>query len=212
MKTGHLIEALAADARIGRGTIATTAAIALSASALLTMVIFFGVMGLRPDIGSRAVLAAVGDKLAVTLSMAAVGLILTMRLTRPEALGKKSLLLLLLPVAVLATVVAANFWQSGATGWQQHMIGKNGLHCLMAIPMLGILPLAAVVLTLARGAVTQHASAGIAAGVAAAGISASFYALYCPDDSPLFIALWYSAATLILVGAGYAVCRRMLRW
>ena len=212
MNTGHLIEALAADARIGRGTIAATAAIALSASALITLIVFFGLMGSRPDIGSSDVLAAICGKLAVTLSMAAVGVILTIRLTRPEALGKNTLLLLLLPVAVLATVVAASFWQTGAAGWQQRMIGKNGLHCLMAIPMLGILPLAAVVLTLVRGAVTQHASAGIATGLAAAGISTSIYAFYCPDDSPLFVALWYSASTLILVGAGYVICRRVLRW
>ena len=212
MKTGNLIEALAADAGAGRGTIAGTAAIALSASALLTAGIFFGLMGLRPDIGSSAVLAAIGVKLAVTVSMAVVGLILTLRLARPEAIGKNTPLLLMLPAAILLGFIAVGFWQSGAAGWQQRMIGKNGLHCLVAIPMLGILPLAAVVLTLARGAVTQHRFAGIAAGVAAAGIAASIYALYCPDDSPLFIALWYSGSTLIMVAAGHAVCRRVLRW
>ena len=212
MKTANLIEALAADTSGARATLAGNATIALSASALLTTVVFFSQMGLRPEIGSSEVLAAIGVKLAVTVSMAVVGVILTMRLARPEALGNNAFLLLMLPVAVLLAVIAAGFWQSGVADWQQRMIGKNGPYCLIAIPILGILPLGAVVLTLAKGAVTQHASAGIAAGVAASGIAASIYALYCPDDSPLFIALWYSGSTLILVTAGYAVCRRVLRW
>ena len=212
MKTANLIEALAADTSGARATLAGNTTIALSASALLTTVVFFSQMGLRPEIGSSEVLAAIGVKLAVTVSMAVVGVILTMRLARPEALGNNAFLLLMLPVAVLLAVIAAGFWQSGVADWQQRMIGKNGPYCLIAIPILGILPLGAVVLTLAKGAVTQHASAGIAAGVAASGIAASIYALYCPDDSPLFIALWYSGSTLILVTAGYAVCRRVLRW
>ncbi|OYZ89891.1 MAG: hypothetical protein B7Y01_03290, partial [Xanthobacter sp. 17-67-6] len=37
-------------------------------------------------------------------------------------------------------------------------------------------------------------------------------ASHCPDDSPLFVAVWYCSAIAIVVGAGYLMGARVLRW
>ena len=50
------------------------------------------------------------------------------------------------------------------------------------------------------------------AGLAAGGLAAIFYAAYCTDDSPLFVATWYSLAVLMLTVLGAVVGRMVLRW
>jgi hypothetical protein len=50
------------------------------------------------------------------------------------------------------------------------------------------------------------------AGLAAGGIAATFYATNCADDSPLFVATWFSLATLIVAASGYLMGRRLLAW
>jgi hypothetical protein len=38
------------------------------------------------------------------------------------------------------------------------------------------------------------------------------YALTCPDDSPLFVATWYSIAIAVVAGGAAWVGNRLLRW
>jgi hypothetical protein len=53
---------------------------------------------------------------------------------------------------------------------------------------------------------------GAVAGLLAGGLAATLYATHCPDDSPLFVAIWYSLAIALVVLAGAVVGRRVLRW
>jgi hypothetical protein len=46
----------------------------------------------------------------------------------------------------------------------------------------------------------------------AGGVGATLYALHCTDDSPFFVAAWYSSAIAIVTLIGYATGRRWLRW
>ncbi|MGE0341338.1 MAG: NrsF family protein, partial [Xanthobacteraceae bacterium] len=62
------------------------------------------------------------------------------------------------------------------------------------------------------GAPTQPTLAGAIAGLAAGGIAATFYALNCNNDSPLFVATWYPIAIGIVVLAGATIGSRLLRW
>ena len=45
-----------------------------------------------------------------------------------------------------------------------------------------------------------------------AGVGALLYATHCPDDSPLFVAIWYGSATAIVVAIGALAGARLLRW
>jgi hypothetical protein len=54
--------------------------------------------------------------------------------------------------------------------------------------------------------------AGAAAGLMSAGIGGLLYATHCPDDSPLFVVLWYGCATAIVVAGGALAGARVLRW
>jgi hypothetical protein len=67
-------------------------------------------------------------------------------------------------------------------------------------------------MALRRGAPAKPAAAGAVAGMLAGGIAATFYAAHCTDDSPLFVATWYTIAIAGLALAGAAGARRFARW
>jgi hypothetical protein len=54
--------------------------------------------------------------------------------------------------------------------------------------------------------------AGAVAGLLAGGLAATFYAAHCFDDSPLFVATWYTIAIIILAALGALGGRFFVRW
>jgi hypothetical protein len=66
--------------------------------------------------------------------------------------------------------------------------------------------------SLRQGATTQPVLAGALAGALSGSLAAFIYALHCPDDSALFVALWYSLAIGITTLAGAFAGDRLLRW
>jgi hypothetical protein len=96
--------------------------------------------------------------------------------------------------------------------WMVRLVGSNSANCLTLIPLLAMMPLAAFLTVLRHGASFDPGKTGATAGLAAAAIAASFYALNCFDDSPLFVVTWYPLASSIVVAFGYLLGRRILRW
>jgi hypothetical protein len=96
--------------------------------------------------------------------------------------------------------------------WVTRLVGRNAAFCLTVIPILALGPLACLLIALRESAPARPGLAGAVAGLAASGIAATLYASHCPDDSPLFVAVWYSSAIAIVVGVGYLMGARFLRW
>jgi hypothetical protein len=92
------------------------------------------------------------------------------------------------------------------------LVGTNSVDCLTYIPLIGIGPLAIFLLALRHCAPTRPAFAGTVAGLAAGGIAATLYAAQCTDDSPLFVAAWYTIAIAGLALIGAATAERFVRW
>ena len=96
--------------------------------------------------------------------------------------------------------------------WAARMIGQNAMHRLMLIPFMSLAPLAGLFLALKHAAPSDPRRAGAAAALASAGLAAMLYATNCPDDSPFFVAVWYTPATAIVVALGWFAGGRWLRW
>jgi hypothetical protein len=96
--------------------------------------------------------------------------------------------------------------------WGARLVGSNGLVCLVSIPFFALPMLIAEILALRQGASTRPALTGVVAGLFAGGVAAAIYAAHCPDDSPLFIALWYSLGIAIVALVGGFAGRLALRW
>lgn len=211
MKTSDLITALSQDLKPTRPfgasfTLALIAAIALAA------LVFFATIGPRPDIAAAAETYRFLSKFLVTGLLAAAAVWLVDRLARPGALGRTDFLVLLAPVVTLAVLIGIEMLTMPTPQWGMASLGKNGAICLTYIPVIGIGPLALMILVLRRGAVTRPALAGAVAGLAAGGIAATLYAAHCTDDSPFFVAIWYPLAIAMLTAAGALLGRLFARF
>jgi hypothetical protein len=212
MKTDDLINAIAADAEAPTVPIGWIVLGGAGIGIFATAVLFFSMLPMRPDLQ-----ASLSDwhflmKWAFSLTLLATALIAVTKLADPQWSPTSKMLLLLAAPAVLAVGVIADLVALPASEWVPTMIGDNALGCIVFVPILSGLPLAAMIIALRRGAPPQPALAGAAAGLVAAGIAATFYATHCMNDSPLFLAAWYMLATAVVTGIGALLGARLLRW
>jgi hypothetical protein len=99
-----------------------------------------------------------------------------------------------------------------ASEWKTRLLGLHWLACLALIPSFALPPLDGLLIALKRGAPRNGSIAGAVAGFAAGSIAAAIYAAHCPDDSPLFMAAWYTLAICAVALLGFVVGRRWLGW
>ena len=77
---------------------------------------------------------------------------------------------------------------------------------------IALLPIAALLQAMRSGAPRRPALAGAAAGLGGGAIGAGVFALYCPNDSVLFVAIWYGLGLAIAGVLGAALGARRLAW
>ena len=212
MKTGDLIRALAADSEVHPMPPGRALALALIPGVAIALGLHFAVLGLRPHL-----LALLGEprllfKLCLTFLLVALSGPLVLRLVRPGAGVRRAALMLAIVPASLAAANLAELLAVPAAEWGQRLVGTNAIYCLKSIPFLAAAPLVAALLALRQGAPEHPALAGAAAGLFAGAIGAACYATHCPDDSPLFVAPWYTLAIGFVVAIGAVAGRRLLRW
>ena len=211
MKTEDLISALAADGRPA-GQLGRSLLIAFAAGALIAGASFFATLGFRPDIDRAMGTLRFLFKFLLTLSLAAAAIGVVWRIGRPGVPLALPSWALAIPALLLVAAVTIEMTVMPEASWGARLVGKNALHCLVAIPALSIPTLAGLLYVMRQGAPSSPTLAGAVAGLAAAGIAATYYASNCADDSPLFVATWYTLAVMIVAAAGALIGRRLLRW
>ncbi|OAP38567.1 hypothetical protein AU381_23750 [Sinorhizobium glycinis] len=212
METRELIKALSADARRSRISMRAAWSSAVLAAVALAAAIFFALLGARPDIADAAQTFRFLFKFGVTVALAASAFGLANILSRPEADVRRSLPRIAIAPALLAAGVIAELAVTPPDTWSARLVGTNSLVCLTFIPLIGIGPLALLLLALRHGAPSHPGLAGAVSGLTAGGLAATFYAAHCTDDSPLFVATWYTIAIAILTLLGALGATRIARW
>lgn len=185
---------------------------ALALGAVAAAVGFMLTVGVRPDVGLAMQDWRFLVKFAITGALAISSGRLVFALGGPMPVSAPKMASLLAGPAILAATVAVELASQPAADWMGLAIGENAAVCLTVIPFLSALPLAFLLAMLRLGAPQRPGLAGAVAGLAAAGLAATFYAAHCSDDSPLFVATWYPLATALVVLAGAACGRRLLQW
>lgn len=211
MKTDDLISLLAEDATV-RMKLGRMVAYALVAGIAISAIILISTIGMRRDMADAMETARVLVKIGATLLLAIASSSLVFQVGRPAAPLKPRGLLLLIPLALVAAAVIAEMTMMPADSWRTRMMGNNARFCVMFIPVLALAPFIALMIALRNGAPDNPGLSGAVAGLASGGIAAAIYAWHCPDDSPLFLATWYTLAITIVSTAGYFAGRRLLRW
>src|SRR5262249_54336322 len=148
----------------------------------------------------------------ITLAVAISAIIVGLHLSRPEASFGHFAWLLLIPAGIVAAGIGGEMMMPQHLPMLTRLIGSNSWVCLTAIPLMPLPLLAAALIGLRHGAPTRPALAGAIAGLMSAGLAATLYASHCTDDSPLFVATWYSIATAFVVAVGALAGARVLRF
>jgi hypothetical protein len=172
----------------------------------------YATIGPREDIMLAATTVRFLFKFVVTIALAASAAVVLDRVARPGASRPAQWLWLLLAPVLLAAAIGLELAAQPQEQWSMLTTGKNNLVCLTYVPLIGIAPLAVMILALRRAAPTRPMLAGVIAGLVAGGIAATFYAAHCTDDSPLFVATWYTLAIAILATLGGVAGRLFARW
>ncbi|MBB4185611.1 NrsF family protein [Sinorhizobium terangae] len=212
METHELIKGLAADSRRTGMPMNTAWWAAVLIAIAIAAAVFFALLGPRPDIAGAAQTVRFLFKFVVTIALAASAFVPLRMLSRPETDPRGGLLYLAIAPALILAGVAIELVVAPAETWLTRLVGTNSLVCLTFIPLIGVGPLALLLLALRHGAPSHPALAGAIAGLTAGGIAATFYASHCTDDSPLFVATWYTIATAILALLGTLGGRYVARW
>lgn len=211
MKTEELIRALAADGSRPVMPMGRTLLRALGLGALLSTSLFLLILHPRSDIGRALWTLPFDFKLAVVACVAVASPIFLGYAAVPASSARHRWLLYPAPV-FLAAGVAVELVTTPVQFWSERLIGHNAVHCLSLIPLLSMPSLACLFFALRRAAPLRPALAGATAGLVSGGMGAILYAVACPDDSPLFVATWYTIAIGAVATASALGGRQWLRW
>ena len=198
METDQLIRTLAADNAHRARPVGFVLTLALLVAAPVSVAIFLTELGVRPDVMTAMRNPFFDLKFAVTLALAISAIAISLHLSRPEASLRGWAWLLLIPVGLLVAGIAGEMMMPQRMPMMMRMMGKNAWNCLTSIPLMSLPLLAAALLGLRHGAPTRPALAGAIAGLLSAGLAATLYASHCTDDSPLFVATWYTIAAALV--------------
>ncbi len=212
MRTDDLINALVVDLTASKARFRQILLGGMALGAIIATVEFLFWIGVRPDIGHAVETVRFLFKFVVMLCLAATAARLLSRLATPGvSTGFWGWAWLAAPMLLMVAVAAELIVTPGATWWSR-LVGTNARFCLTLIPFLSVGPLACILAALRQGAPTRPGLAGAVAGLVASGMAAMLYAFHCTDDSPLFVATWYSLAVGMVVLVGYVIGSRVLRW
>lgn len=212
MRTDDLIKALDADARSKAMPLRSAWWVATAAAAVIAAVVFFLTIGPRPDIMVAMHTMRFLAKFVFTIVLAVTAFGLIRALSTPGASTARAAAWMAAAPLLVAVAVVLELFMVPEVMWSTRMVGSNMMICMTFIPLIGIGPLAIFLWMLRYGAPTRPVLAGAVAGLLAGGLSATFYAAHCFDDSPLFVATWYTIAIIVLAGLGGLGGRLFVRW
>ena len=212
MDTDQLIRTLAADNTHRARSVGFVLMLGLLAAAPVSLLIFFAELGVRPDVMTAMHNPFFDLKFAVTIALAISAIAVSLHLSRPEASLRGFGWWLLIPAGLLAAGVGGEMMMPQRVPVMTRLVGSNSRVCLTAVPAMALPLLAGALIGLRHGAPSRPAVAGAIAGLLSSGLAATVYAAHCTDDSPLFVATWYTLAAALMAAIGALAGSRMLRF
>ena len=212
MRTDDLIHLLIADQKAPSISIERRLTIAVTIGFIVSAALFWIALGPRDDIVAAATTPRFIFKIIESLLLAGTAALLILRLACPGADTRAATVAMIAAPVLLASTIAAELMLVSPAQWETKLIGSNSLVCVTAIPLLSLPLLASTLYALRQGAPKRPSLAGGVAGMLAGGLAAALYATQCTDDSPLFVATWYSLSIAGVTLLGALAGRQVLRW
>jgi hypothetical protein len=212
INTDQLVKTLAADNAHRPRPVGFVLALALLAAAPVSILMFVAELGVRPDVMTAMHNPFFDLKFAVTLALAAAAIAISLHLARPEASLRGFVWLLAIPAGLLVAGISGEMMMPQRLPMMTRLVGNNSKVCMTAVPLMSLPLLAAALIGLRHGAPTRPALGGAMAGLLSAGLAATLYASHCTDDSPLFVATWYTLGAALMTAIGALAGARVLRF
>ncbi len=212
METDDLIARLSLDLAPARpGLVPRLLGLGLLLGLAAAAVLLRMTLNFRPDLLAAMAGPAFWIKFAYTFALAALGLWIVERQSRPGADARKPLWLLLAPLAALALLAVLQLSAPGANQ-QELVMGQTARVCSSLILLLSLPIFAGVFWAMRKLAPTRLTLAGAGAGLLAGAASATVYGLHCPETAAPFILVWYTLGIVLATGLGALLGRWALRW
>ena len=187
-------------------------ALAIAAAIVGPALVFYSVLGMRPDLSLAWRNPVVPFKTILPLLTCGLSLTLLLRLSRPEARPGLIPLGYILPIAAaLALWVGAFMLRAPADRFAEVGMASLG-ECLGGVLALSVVPTLVTLRVLRQGASTYPGLSAFLSGLTAASGAAAGYSLFCTRDNPLFFVTWYGFSILIVTGLAAWFGKRMLSW
>jgi len=213
MKTEELIDLLSTNIEpADTQKVDRTLQIAIVAGLVLALLSCIVTLGVRPDLNNPGVFGFLLVKIGFGVVVTILGWHLLLKHARPGGENHSRIFLTGVPFAALMALAAVNLISVPASHWGHMIMGERWLGCLLAIPIIAVVPFAVITWAVRMAAPTNLLRTGALAGLVAGGISAVAYALHCPDDSLPFVALWYGGTIVLCTLAGAVLGPRLLHW
>jgi hypothetical protein len=212
MKTDDLIRALAADSKPAGPQPGLALALAVAGGFAVSMALFAIWVGMRPDLGAGMMsIPFMLKPLEMGLLVIAAAAIV-LQLAKPGQSPRTAMLVAAAAPAIMVAALAYELMMVPRSEWLVRLAGVHWYICVTNMVLLALPMLAAILFGLRFGAPTRPALAGAAAGLLSGALSATLYISHCPDDSPIFVAAWFTLAIAIATGIGALLGARVLRW
>lgn len=210
MKTGQLIESLAASVPPARARRLTwRLAAAAAAGGLVGLALAIGWFGLD-RLADLVVRPHFWVRLALLAGFAWGSASLVEDFARPGATARTGRLVI---VGGLLTVLAlVQLALAPAALRPQLVMGSSWAACPWRVAAIALSALPLVLAAMRTGAPTHLRWAGAAAGALSGALGAMMYALFCREPGLAFVVLWYGAGILAMTALGAMVGPIALRW
>jgi len=213
MKTDELVRMLAAGpVAVEPHAAARRYALALGWGTFGAILLMATILGVRPDLREAAQLPMFWVKFALVVAVAAAGLVVAARLSRPGVWLGRWPLALAAPILSIWTLAAVVLAAAPAAERTALVLGQSWNACPLYIAGLSVPVFVAVLWAMKGLAPTRLRLAGAAAGVLAGGVGATVYAFYCTEMAAPFLAIWYVLGMSIPPAVGAAIGPSVLRW
>ena len=213
MPTDSLIERLTVDLKpVRRRTIGGDLGI-VAAICLVELVLFFWLGAMRPDMPAAMRQPSFWWKLSGLATIAAASGTVALLSFDPPRSPRRGLR----GVVALAAALLAVGWglDAGRDGWAAllaRLDWQQGVQCVTKMVLLSVPAALALGLLMNRGAPTNLRGTAWTVGIAAAAWGAFVFVFACPSDDPLYVAVWYTVASLLVAGAARLLLPRLARW
>ncbi len=209
----RLIDRLVGDLKPVRRRSLVMDVLILAATCAAELALFLGLGFMRPDMPTAMELPSFWWKLGSMGVIAAVGAAVAVVSLDPVRSPRRGLRWL--AVAVVACLAAGWLIDASRDGWPTlaaRVDWPDGLQCVYKMVVLSIPAAVALTLLARRGAPTDTGGSALTVGIAAAAWGAFIFVFACPNDDPLYIAVWYGVGCGIVTILSRAILPSLLRW